>query len=142
MPEAVAAPLISLCASEALLRDLANAIAHWQAVVDSDAQQWPMRTVATIHAMVPVVLFLEQAGERVSPGDLLTVDALQAFLVKGNERHGERFVLICSQLQNCLDALPGFKPKTGPQQMAIARDHYRHIAMHLRNLRAVAALGG
>lgn len=121
--------------SHLLLRDMAEAMSDWQTCPEDQAD-WRMRELLFLQALLPVTVYLEQAGEEVQGAILCELNKLETFLRAALDRHQEKFALVCAQLNRCLAILPQYNALTPGAQRVIPVEHYGHITALMRNLRA------
>lgn len=85
---------------------------------------WLGRALALLQGLLPVVLFLESAGDGVREEDLASLDALRLMLQRNRLRHGMAFSLVEPAMDRFLEMLPGYDDPGGE-----AAEHYGHIRL-------------
>lgn len=135
------APLhtFELTASVAIVRDIESAMSKWQEVAEDDP--WLMREILFLQALLPVSIYLEQAGEYVECAELIDLNKLTKLVARAKPQYGSRFTLVVSQLERCLNIIPAYREVLGGDQLGAAIEHYGQISALMKNLRTAAALG-
>lgn len=130
---------IDLTASVAIVRDIESAMSQWQEAAEDDS--WLMREILFLQALLPVVIYLEQAGEYVECSDLIDLNKLTRLVARAKPQYGSRLTLVVSQLERCLNIIPAYRDVLGVDQLGAAIDHYGQITALMKNVRTSATLG-
>lgn len=123
--------------SRLIYNDLQEAMSDWMQA-DEVRSAWRMQQILFLQALLPVTIYLEQAGDDLECACIVKLEELERRLRMAKARHGKQLELVASQLQRCLQLLPAYQLANGELQPKRARDHWVQLVSMMRNVRAAA----
>lgn len=120
--------------SSVLFKDIKSIINKLNKAGKDNSCHWRLRSLYFVRSALPVVLFLEQVGQKVMAQELHEIHKLESLVENAKEKYGDLFAHLSQDLCAYMNNLPDYQPSKKGQQSASTDEHHKYIIMSAREL--------